>query len=61
MAGNVIIGSKSWIGLGSCVIENTVIGENVLVGAGSLVLEDLPHNVKAFGSPARLRKKLTKI
>ena len=49
---------KSWIGLGSCVIENTVIGENVLVGAGSLVLEDLPNNVKAFGSPARLRKKI---
>ena len=58
LAGNVIIGSKSWIGLGSCVIENTVIGENVLVGAGSLVLEDLPNNVKAFGSPARLRKKI---
>ena len=58
LAGNVIIGSKSWIGLGSCIIENTVIGKNVLVGAGSLVLKDLPNNVKAFGSPARLCKKI---
>ena len=55
---NVIIGSKSWIGLGSCVIENIVIGENVLIGAGSLVLKDLPNNVKAFGSPAKLYKKI---
>jgi len=58
LAGNVFIGSKSWIGIGSCVIENITIGNNVLVGAGSSVLKDLPNNVKAFGSPAKLSKKI---
>ena len=58
LAGNVNIGKKSWIGIGSSVIENIVIGENVILGAGSTVLNDLPNNVKAFGTPARLAKKI---
>ena len=53
LAGNVNIGPKSWIGIGSCVIENIKIGREVIVGAGSTVVNDLPDNVKAYGCPAR--------
>jgi serine acetyltransferase len=34
--------------------ESINIGSNVMVGAGSLVLKDIPDNVVAYGSPAKI-------
>ena len=53
LAGNVNIGSCSFIGIGSSVIQGKTIGENVLLGAGSVVTSDLSNDIKAFGNPAK--------
>ena len=37
------------------------IGENVLVGAGSVVIKDVPNNVKAFGSPAKVKSDMMRL
>ena len=52
LAGGVIVGSKSWVGIGSQVKQLVSIGNNCLIGAGSTVLKNIPDNVTAFGSPA---------
>ncbi|ADO76482.1 acetyltransferase [Halanaerobium praevalens] len=55
LAGNVKVGRKSWIGMGSSVIQGINIGENVKIGAGSVVLNDIKDNVTAYGIPCRER------
>lgn len=52
--GNLFLGEGTVISLGSNVIENITIGSWSLVGAGSLVLNDIPEEVVAYGSPARV-------
>lgn len=54
LSGNVCVGNATWIGIGSVIRELIHIGDNVLIGAGSLVLKDIPDNVVAYGSPARI-------
>jgi sugar O-acyltransferase (sialic acid O-acetyltransferase NeuD family) len=54
LAGDVNIGNNCWIGIGSQVKEQLTIGENSLIGAGSTVLGDLPNDVMAYGSPAKI-------
>lgn len=52
LAGGVVVGSKSWVGIGSKVKQLITIGNNCLIGAGSTVIKNIPDNVTAFGSPA---------
>jgi sugar O-acyltransferase (sialic acid O-acetyltransferase NeuD family) len=52
--GKVRIGKYSAITLGVTIIDRINIGENTVVGSGSLVLNDLPDNVLAYGSPAKV-------
>jgi sugar O-acyltransferase (sialic acid O-acetyltransferase NeuD family) len=54
LGGNVVVGAYSAVGLGANVIHRVAIGEHTVVGAGALVLDDLPPNVVAYGSPARV-------
>jgi len=54
LGGRVHVGRGSWIGLGAVVKERVHIGSGTLVGAGSLVLKDLPDDVVAYGTPARV-------
>jgi sugar O-acyltransferase (sialic acid O-acetyltransferase NeuD family) len=56
IAGRVTIKRGAFIGIGSVVKEYTTIGERTIVGAGSVVLEDLPDNVVAVGTPAKVIK-----
>ena len=51
--GHVRIGGRSFIGLGSRVVQKVRIGSDTVVGAGSLVLKDLPDGIVAYGSPAK--------
>lgn len=55
---NVRIGSNVFIGAYSIVLPGVTIGDNVIVGAGSIVTHDIPDNVVALGSPARVLKPL---
>lgn len=56
LAGGVIIGYESWIGIGSCVKQLVHIGNKVIVGAGSVVVKNIPDNVTVVGSPAKLMR-----
>lgn len=57
IAGNVQIEASSFIGMGALVKQGLKIGRNVLVGMGSVVLSNLPDNVTALGTPAKVCKK----
>ena len=54
LAGDVDVGPRSWIGIGSSVNQKVSIGSDVTVGAGSVVVCDLPSSVTAVGVPARV-------
>lgn len=56
LAGGVIVGSNSWVGIGSQVKQLITIGDNCLIGAGSTVVKNIPDNITAFGSPAAVIK-----
>jgi maltose O-acetyltransferase len=47
-----------WLGGGSIVCPGVSIGCNTVVGAGSVVTKDLPPDVLAVGSPARIIRSL---
>jgi maltose O-acetyltransferase len=54
----ITIGDNVWLGGGVIVCPGVSIGENTVVGAGSVVTKDLPANVVAVGSSARVVRAL---
>ena len=52
----ITIGDNVWLGGGVIVLPGVAIGENTVVGAGSVVTRDLPPDVVAVGSPARVSR-----
>ena len=48
------IGKNVWIGSNSTVLAGVTIGDNAVIGAGSVVTKDIPENMIAVGSPARV-------
>ena len=52
--GCVKIGDRVFIGAGTVVLPNVTIGNDVIIGANSTVTHDLPDDVVAVGSPARV-------
>lgn len=52
--GKVNIGKHSAIALGIIIMDRINIGEDTVVGSESLVTKDLPDNVLAYGSPAKI-------
>ncbi|BCW45434.1 sugar O-acetyltransferase [Arthrobacter sp. StoSoilB5] len=50
----IVIGDNVWLGGGVIVLAGVSIGENSVVGAGSVVTKDLPANVLAMGTPAKV-------
>lgn len=57
VSGNVKIGRKTEIGVGTDIIQKKSIGRCVVVGAGAVVVDDIPSHVVAVGVPARVIKK----
>ena len=55
----ITLGDNVWLGGGVIVCPGVTIGENTVVGAGSVVTRDLPADVVAVGSPARVVRRLT--
>ena len=54
VAGDVTCGEKVYLGLGCQVIETVKIGHRSLIGAGATVTRDIPEQVVAVGSPAKV-------
>lgn len=53
LAGGVSVGTNSWIGIGSNIIQLVNIGDNVIVGAGSTVIHSITSSQTVIGSPAK--------
>jgi acetyltransferase-like isoleucine patch superfamily enzyme len=43
-----------WLATGVTVLAGVRIGRNSIIGAGSVVTKDIPANVIAAGSPAKV-------
>lgn len=56
LAGNIEIGEKVFLGIGVKVIPKIKIGDRAIIGAGSVVLNDLPSDITAVGTPAKIIK-----
>ncbi len=56
LGGYARVGERSFIGIGAAVVDRVTIGQNTTVGAGTTVIADLPSDVIAVGSPARVIK-----
>ncbi|WP_035446260.1 sugar O-acetyltransferase [Atopobacter phocae] len=53
------IGHNVWIGANSVIMPGVSIGDNSIIGAGSVVTKDVPANVIALGSPARVFRNIS--
>ena len=53
LGGGVHVGKRSWIGIGSAVIQLIQIGDDVTAGAGSVIIRDIPHRQTVVGNPAK--------
>ncbi len=51
---SITIGHHVWLGLRSTVLGGVTIGPGTVVGLGSIVTKDLPNNVIAVGTPAKI-------
>ena len=51
---SITIGAHVWLGLRSAVLGGVSIGAGTVVGLGSIVTKDLPNNVIAVGTPAKI-------
>jgi acetyltransferase-like isoleucine patch superfamily enzyme len=52
----VIIEDNVWIGEFVSILPGVTIGENSIIGSMSVVTKNIPSNVIAFGSPAKVIK-----
>ena len=53
-----IIGARTDIGCGACVLGPVTIGEGSVIGANAVVLKDVPAHSVAVGVPAKIIKTL---
>lgn len=57
----VTISENCWLGAGTIVLPGMTIGDNSVIGAGSLVTKDIPTNIVAFGSPAKVIREISDV
>jgi len=55
LAGSVVVGEASWIGIGASVRQLLEIGSDVIVGAGAAVVNDIQDGLTVVGVPAKSR------
>ncbi len=56
----ITIGSDVWIGGGAIICPGVTIGDRSIIGAGSVVTRDIPADVIAAGTPARVLRSVPK-
>lgn len=56
VSGMVHVGHTTELGTGAQIIQGLAVGENTVIGAGTVVVKDIPSNVTAVGSPAKVIK-----
>lgn len=54
---SVIVGDNVWIGEGVSILAGSRIGSGSIIGANSVVVGEIPENVIAVGTPAKIIKK----
>ena len=54
ISGSVTIGPGAWLGPNCSVMNKINIGARSMVGLGTIIRKNLPENVIAAGSPARI-------
>lgn len=52
--GRVNIGNNVFVGAETVIMPGVTVGNNVIIGANSTVTHDIPNNVVAVGSPAKV-------
>ena len=57
-SGEVLLKENCKIGTHTTILPGITIGKNSIIGANSLVNKSIPDNVIAFGSPAKIIKKI---
>ena len=55
----VYIGKNVWLAANATVLQGIHVGDNSIIAAGSLVTKDIPANVIAMGTPAKVVRKIT--
>ncbi|MNH37796.1 Galactoside O-acetyltransferase [compost metagenome] len=55
---DITISDNVWIGRGAVILPGVTIGENSVIAAGSIVTRDIPPNVLAGGTPAKVIREL---
>lgn len=58
--GNVSIGKRTAISIGTTIKHGVRIGSDVVVGASSLVMNDINNNLVSYGTPAKFIRKRSK-
>lgn len=58
VAGKCFIGEGVTIGAGAVINDQISIGKHSFIGAGAVVTKDIPDNVVAYGTPAKVIKKI---
>lgn len=53
LAGNVQVGIKSWLGMGSLIIHNLRICNDCIIGAGAVVIRNIDESGTYVGIPVR--------
>lgn len=54
LAGNVQVGERAFVGIGTTIIPGITIGNGAIIGAGSVVISNIPSSVRALGHPAKI-------
>lgn len=55
---HISVGSGTWIGQNSVIINSSSIGRGVVVAGGAVVVGDTPDDVLVAGVPAKVKKEL---
>jgi maltose O-acetyltransferase len=55
---DIVISDNVWIGRGALILPGVTIGRNTVIAAGSVVTRDIPSNVLAGGTPAKVIREI---